>query len=61
MPHIKTARQALDLQANDAYTMGVYSQRATAHALVAIAVLLSEMQPCPLEPLPIPRSDDDDD
>ena len=54
VPHITAARKALDLESDDPILMAIYAQRAEAHALVAIAVLLQNMQPCPLEPLPSP-------
>jgi hypothetical protein len=57
MPHIRAARQCLDVQSTSAEAMARYAGRASAHALVAIAVLLSGMQPCPLEPLPAPGVD----
>ncbi len=56
MPHIRAAREALDLVSDDGYMMGVFAERASAHALVAIAVLLQNLQSCPLEPLPLPNS-----
>jgi hypothetical protein len=54
MPHITAARKSLDLQSSNIETMGSYADRAIAHALVAIAVALSGMRPCQLEPLPFP-------
>lgn len=57
MPHIKAARSCLDITSTSAEAMARYAGRASAHALVAIAVLLSGMQPCPFEPLPAPGVD----